>query len=204
MIKETVNSIIKSLENSKVNRINGNTYQSLENVFDEKFLDELKEAVRDEENFESEHRQFTRPRKKLKQDHIINKKLILIFSHTAIKNFVEKNYDIKVGNIVPSVWIDYEGYFLERHTDDYSIGVAMQIYLDTKENLGTQIYKDMESTDPIETFHYELNKGYVMINNDKSYHQTEGTVPANYARPSVYVRFRKEDYNVEDYKDHVY
>lgn len=204
MIKETINSIIKSLENSKVCRVHGNIFQTLETVFDENFLNELKEAIADEKNFEPEHRQFTRPRKKLRQDHTINKKLILIFSHTSIRNFIEKNYDIKVGNIVPSVWIDYEGYFLERHTDDHSIGVAMQVYLDTKENLGTQIYKDMESLEPIETFHYTLNNGYVMINNDQSYHQTEGTVPANYTRPSVYVRFRKADYNVEDYKNHVY
>ena len=204
MIKETVNSILRSLENSKVNRINGNIYQSLENVFDNTFVNEILDTVNQEENFVVEHLQKKQARVKLKYDNILQNKLKIIFSHLSIKKFIEKNYDMKVGDVVPSVWIDSEGYHIQRHTDDGSIAVAMQVYLKTAKRLGTQIYADMDSVDPLVTFDYKLNCGYVMLNCDKSFHQTEGTVPAGFKRPSVYIRFRKADYNTKDYKENVY
>lgn len=204
MIKETVNSILKSLENSKVNKINGNIYQSLENVFDDDFKNELMETIQQENNFVAEHLQKNQARVKLKHDNVLQKKLKIIFSHSAIKNFIETNYEMKVGDIVPSVWIDSEGYTLPRHIDDGSIAIAMQIYLGTADGLGTQLYADMKSIEPLITFDYKINCGYVMLNCDKSFHQTEGTVPYGFKRPSVYVRFRKSDYNIKDYKENVY
>lgn len=204
MIKETVNSILKSLENSKVNKINGNIYQSLENVFDNEFKNELMETIQQENNFVVEHLQKKQARVKLKHDNVLQKKLKIIFSHSSIKHFIETNYEMKVGDIVPSVWIDSEGYNLPRHIDDGSIAVAMQIYLGTANRLGTELYADMESTKPLATFGYKTNNGYVMLNCDKSFHQTEGTVPAGFKRPSVYIRFRKADYNLKNYENHVY
>jgi hypothetical protein len=204
MIKETVNSILRSLENSKVNKINGNIYQSLENVFDDTFVNEILDTVNQEENFVAEHLQKKQARVKLKHDNILQNKLKIIFSHSPIKKFIEKNYDMNVGDVVPSVWIDSEGYYIPRHTDDGSIAVAMQIYLGSAKGLGTQLYRDMESTEPLVTFDYKINCGYVMLNCDRSFHQTEGIVPYGFKRPSVYVRFRKADYNMKDYKENVY
>lgn len=204
MIKQTVNSILESLENSKVNKTNGNIYQSLENVFDEQFVNELLQVIEKENQFTVEHLQKNEARVKLRHDHVLQNKLKIIFSHALIKQFIEANYDMKVGDIIPSVWIDSEGYNLPRHVDDGSIAVALQIYLGTANQLGTQLYPDMESKDPIATFDYKLNCGYVMLNCDKSFHQTEGTVPAGFKRPSVYVRFRKADYNIKDYTENVY
>lgn len=204
MIKKTVSSIIKSLENSKVHKGNGHIYQNLENVFDEEFKNELLDTIGKENNFTVEHLQKNQARVKLKHDNVLQNKLKIIFSHSQIKKFIQKNYDMNVGEVVPSVWIDSEGYNLPRHTDDGSIAVAMQIYLGTAQNLGTQLYTDMESNEPLATFDYKSNCGYVMLNCDTSFHQTEGTVPAGFKRPSVYVRFRKADYNLKDYKENVY
>ena len=204
MIKETVSSIIKSLENSKVHKGNGHIYQNLENVFDEEFKNELLDSIGQKNNFTVEHLQKNQARVKLKHDNVLQNKLKIIFSHSQIKKFIQKNYDINVGDVVPSVWIDSEGYNLPRHTDDGSIAVAMQIYLGTARNLGTQLYTDMESKEPLASFEYKSNCGYVMLNCDTSFHQTEGTVPAGFKRPSVYVRFRKADYNLKDYKENVY
>jgi len=204
MIKETVNSIIKSLENSKVHKGNGHIYQSLENVFDEEFKNELLDTIEQENNFTVEHLQKKQARIKLKHNNPLQNKLKIIFSHSQIKKFIQESYDIKVGDVVPSVWIDSEGYNLPRHVDDGSIAVAMQIYLGTARKLGTQLYTDMESTDPLATFEYKMNCGYMMLNCNTSFHQTEGTVPEGFKRPSVYIRFRKADYNIKDYKDNVY
>lgn len=204
MIKETANFIIESLENSKVHKINGNIYQSLENVFDEEFKNELLSVIDQEDSFTVEHLQKNQARVKLKHHNPMQSKLKIIFSHSSIKKFIETNYEIKVGDIIPSVWIDSEGYNLPRHTDDGSIAVALQVYLGTASGQGTQLYTDMESKDPLVTFDYKMNCGYVMLNCDRSFHQTEGTVPNGFTRPSVYIRFRKADYNIKDYRDHVY
>lgn len=204
MISKTVNSIVRSLENSKVNKVSGNIYQSLEDVFDNEFKKELLETIEQENDFVIEHLQKNQARVKLKHDNVLLKKLKIIFSHSLIKKFIETNYEMKVGDIVPSVWIDSEGYNLPRHIDDGSIAVAMQIYLGTADKLGTQLYADMESTKPLATFDYKMNNGYVMLNCDKSFHQTEGTVSKGFKRPSVYVRFRKSDYTIKDYKENVY
>ena len=195
---------MESLENSTVHKGNGHTYQSLENIFDEQFLNEALDTTAQENNFTPEHLQKNQARVKLKHDNTLQNKLKIIFSHSQIKQFIQTNYNLDVGDVVPSVWIDSEGYTLPRHVDDGSIAVAMQIYLGTARNLGTQLYTDMESTEPLATFEYKTNCGYAMLNCDTSFHQTEGTVPAGFKRPSVYIRFRKADYNIKDYRDHVY
>lgn len=195
---------MKSLEKSKVNVPNGNIYQYLEDVFDDKFKEEILGTLKQENQFVAEHLQRKQARVKLKHDNLLQNKLKIIFSHSNIKKFIEKNYNMKVGDVIPSVWIDTEGYNLPRHIDDGSIAVSMQIYLGTHKGLGTQIYPDMESTEPLATFDYVSNNGYVMLNCDRSFHQTEGTVPAGVKRYSVYIRFRKADYNMKDYKENVY
>lgn len=116
---------------------------------------------------------------------------------------IEKKLNLKFTNINRthiSVWKDLYGYRSSIHRDFdpveveqkgyFNIPVSMQVYLSESINdLGTKFYYDREKTQPKYFFPYELNTGYLQINDYDQWHEMIGKIGKNENRISCHFIF---------------
>lgn len=82
-----------------------------------------------------------------------------------------------------SIWKDEYSYKVPVHTDNPTINISIQIYLNSNNtNLGTKFYigPDIYETP------YKVNCGYTMDNTHKILHFYDGKAPMDYYRYSLY------------------
>lgn len=89
-----------------------------------------------------------------------------------------------------SFWLDMPRFTTDIHLDGY-LPSAMQIYLGKNiKSIGTTFYKDYAVPLQIRhQFDYEINTGYLMLNNSKQWHGMLNPVPDNSLRLSCYTYF---------------
>ena len=81
-----------------------------------------------------------------------------------------------------TIWKDFPGYSIGWHHDNPSIALALQIYLSSGADLGTEFVYENQSFQA----KYQLNSGYIMNNNPGLQHSMTRPVPENHCRTSIY------------------
>ena len=184
MFNLSTQEVVLSIENSPLIKLNEIYYQEYHNFFGK---DVMKELVNLENlNFVKLEKQFDRSRHRVDYNDNIMKKLKIFFMHSAITNALSKKFNADLQFDTIDIWIDKPGYYLEPHTDDSRIKLAIQIYLGEDENVGTSLFD--EEGNVCKTFEYKLNSGYALFNNKFSHHGTTTKVESG-TRKSMYVRY---------------
>ena len=146
----------------------------------------MKELVNLENlNFVKLEKQFDRPRHRVDYNDNIMKKLKIFFMHSKITNVLAKKFNTELQFDSVDIWQDKPGYYLEPHTDDPRIKLALQIYLGDN-NVGTSLFD--KDNNVLKTFEYKLNSGYALLNTSDSLHGTTTKVESG-LRNSMYVRY---------------
>jgi hypothetical protein len=102
--------------------------------------------------------------------------------------------------VLISVWRDLHGYAAPIHRDFdevevkkngyFNIPISMQIYLsESNADLGTKFYYDREKTMPKYFFPYEINTGYLQINDYDQWHEMNSDIPVDENRISCHFIF---------------
>jgi hypothetical protein len=90
------------------------------------------------------------------------------------------------------LWLDLPGYRVTPHCDTASFEYAVQLYIPNPnhffEMLGTCVYTDTGL--PLFEIHYRPNRGYVIDRTDSVYHGVNHSIPEQYRRQSVYLRYQ--------------
>jgi hypothetical protein len=106
---------------------------------------------------------------------------------TQISELLER----QVEYVHSSLWLDLPGYRIPPHYDQAGYpDIALQIYAGLSstswEMLGTCVYRD---STPLFEMHYRPNSGYLMEYPHLIKHGLNHTIPEQYVRNSVYLRF---------------
>jgi hypothetical protein len=184
MLHLSTQEVVLSIEKSPVENLNGMVYQEYINFFGKDLNITIKEGA----SFVKLEGQEQLPRVRLDYKDILIKKLKVFFMNNKITKELEKKFKTELSFASVDIWMDNKGYFLEPHTDDKRIKLALQIYL-TNDNVGTSLMTSHSSKATIlKTFEFKSNCGYALLNNDVSFHGLESPVEHN-GRISVYVRY---------------
>ena len=173
-----------SIENSPLENLNGIIYQEYHNFFGNNTLKELENL--ENLNFVKLEKQLDRSRLRIDYSNELMKKIKLFFMQTPITKALEKKFNTDLSFESVDIWQDTPGYYLESHTDDSRIKLALQIYLGNDNNVGTSLFD--KDNNILKTFEYKLNSGYALLNNDVSRHGTTSKVTHG-LRKSMYVRY---------------
>ena len=138
-------------------------------------------------NFDSLENQENHPRKRLSYNEKLSKQLHVFFMNSKITNALAKKFNTNLRFDSVDIWQDELGYYLEPHTDDSRIKLALQIYLGNDNNVGTSLFDKDDKI--LKTFEYKFNSGYALLNNEVSRHGT-ATKVTNGLRKSMYVRYQ--------------
>ena len=89
-------------------------------------------------------------------------------------------------------WLDESGFITRSHLDNDGVFIAMQVYL--TEHSGIDMATEFYYEDGTVRFKpkYQINHGYLMINNANQYHGMLTSVPDNTYRLSSYTWFYKK------------
>ena len=171
-------------------------------VFPQEIIDFCKTANWNSYEWDVQLKQEDLPRKLLKLQTCVElfqlKKISL-----DITLEIEKKLNLKFENINRthiSVWRDLCGYKSSVHRDFdpdeviqkgyFNIPISMQVYLSQSNNdLGTKFYYDREKTKPKYFFPYEINTGYLQINDYDQWHEMIGDISKDENRMSCHFIF---------------
>jgi hypothetical protein len=164
-----------------------NTLFMVENVYPSEIIAECQQQNIDDIQWESlGEGQYS-------QAHIPRRQLICNLPHVFARlgNYV-RSYIPLIQNAVnrpiqiasTRVWADYPGYKIDRHIDNDSVYVTMQVYLnDTDAELGTSFCDNING--PYQhTIPYKANFGYLAVRTKNNYHGLTTPVPKNFIRLS--------------------
>ena len=171
-------------------------------VFQQEIIEFCKTANWDSYEWESQLKQEELPRKLLKLQSCPNlQKLKLISLQIAIELQEKLNWRFKyLDRTIVSLWRDMYGYKSPIHRDFdlveveqkgfFNIPISMQVYLSESINdLGTKFYYDREKTKPKYFFPYEMNTGYLQINDYDQWHEMIGDINKDENRISCHFIF---------------
>jgi hypothetical protein len=199
MHNDSVDFVVKSIQKTPLVNLNGLIYQEYQDFFDD-FL--VKKIVNEYKMFEFDKLELQehKPRRKLSYRSKLSKELKILFSNVKIKNALEKTYSTELKFSSCDVWQDGQAYFLQPHTDDKRIKLALQIYLGENIAAGTKFFSKLISNITegevwkedylqyeVKEIHYKKNCGYSFLNNEQSWH---GVAPNTNNRLSLYVRYQ--------------
>ena len=188
MFNDSIRFVAQSIEKSPLIEKNNVIYQKYQNFLDENILNRIDSSIDTLKLIELEN-QKKLPRQRAEYNQLLIKELKIIFSHSNIRQALEKKYNIKLRVHSIDIWFDYKDYFLNSHVDDESIKLSLQIYLTNDQHPGTVLYQSKQDTEYFDIFPYQFNCGYSMLNTKNSYHGLEYTVKTG-IRKSLYVRFK--------------
>ena len=184
MLHLNTQETVLSIEKSPLLVKQGIVYQEYQDFLDENMIKQVTQLSK--LNMVPLENQIEKQRSRVDYQEEVMKRLDIFFRHASITKALEQKFETNLKYSSVDIWQDSPGYFLEPHTDDPRIKLALQIYLGD-DNIGTSLY-DKENN-VLRTFEYKLNCGYALLNNDVSRHGTEGKV-TDKVRNSIYVRYR--------------
>lgn len=171
-------------------------------VFPQEVIDFCKTANWDSYEWESQLKQENLPRKLLKLqscNELFHLKKLSILIAVELQEKLNWQFEYTDRTIV-SLWRDMYGYKSPIHRDFdiievsqkgyFNIPVSMQVYLSESNNdLGTKFYYDREKTQPKYFFPYEINTGYLQVNDYDQWHEMIGDIGNNEDRISCHFIF---------------
>ena len=171
-------------------------------VFPQEIIKFCKTANWDSYEWESQLKQEELPRKLLKLQSCIELSQLKKISINLATELQEKlNWQFQyLDRTIISLWRDMYGYKSPIHRDFdpveveqkgyYNIPISMQIYLSEGANdLGTKFYYDREKTQPKYFFPYEINTGYLQVNDYDQWHEMIGDIGETENRISCHFIF---------------
>ena len=184
MFNLSTQEVVLSIEKTPVIKEKQFVYQEYHNFFGNNILKELETLVN--LNFVQLEKQLDRPRLRVDYSEEVMKKIKLFFMQTPITKALEKKFNTNLSFDSVDIWQDEPGYYLEPHTDDSRVKLALQFYLGNDNNVGTSLFDKDDNV--LKTFEYTFNSGYALLNNEFSRHGTTTKV-TNGIRKSMYVRY---------------
>ena len=180
--------MVKSIQKTPLVNLNGLIYQEYQDFFDDRWLERL--------NFDFDSVKTNKLEKQEKDNRFkvdysekIIKELNIFFKKTKITKALEEKFNLSLNPDTADIWFDFFGYQLIPHVDDTRIKLALQIYLGDQEQPGTSLYSSSKIDSKVHEIVYKRNKGYALLNNDKSWHAVNpGVIKGQ--RKSVYIRYK--------------
>ena len=171
-------------------------------VFPQEIVEFCKTAKWDSYEWESQLKQEELPRKLLKLQsckELSQLKRISIGIATELQEKLNWNFEF-IDRTIISLWRDMYGYKSPIHRDFdpeeaksngyFNIPISMQVYLSESDNdLGTKFYCDREKTKPKYFFPYEINTGYLQVNDYDQWHEMIGEIGETENRISCHFIF---------------
>jgi hypothetical protein len=171
-------------------------------VFPHEIIEFCKTTDWDSYEWESQLKQEELPRKLLKLQSCLELSQLKKISISFTKELQEKfNWNFEfIDRTIVSLWRDMYGYKSPIHRDFdpvevesngyFNIPISMQVYLSESNNdLGTKFYYDREKTKPKYFFPYEMNTGYLQVNDYDQWHEMIGDIGVNENRISCHFIF---------------
>ena len=181
---------------------NNNNLYRVTDVFPQEIVDFCKSANWNSYLWSTQQEQETLPRLLLNLNSCPQLAILKKISVDIAKELEEKlNWKFEFSDrIVTSLWRDLHGYAAPIHRDFdedetkrkgyFNIPVSMQVYLSESNNdLGTKFYYDREKTNPKYFFPYEINTGYLQINDYDQWHEMIGNIGKDENRISCHFIF---------------
>jgi hypothetical protein len=200
MYNDSVDFVVKSIQKTPLVNLNGLIYQEYQDFFDDFLVNKIVNEYKMTE-FDKLESQEHKSRTKLSYQSKLSKELKILFSNVKIKNALEKTYSTELKFSSFDLWQDGKGYFLEPHTDNQRIKLALQIYLGENVAAGTKFFSKLVSNitevgvwkedylqHEAKEIHYKKNCGYSLLNNEQSWHGVAFNHVDN--RLSAYVRYQ--------------
>ena len=179
-----------------------NNLYRVTDVFPQEIIDFCKKTDWDSYEWDLQFKQEYTPRKNLK---LQNNNFLLQFIDYSKKAFTELETKLnwKFNKSEPEsvcIWVDKRGFKSLIHRDFdpdevsqkgyFNIPISIQVYLSESNNdLGTKFYYDREKTKPKYFFPYEINTGYLQINDYDQWHEMIGDIDNNEDRISCHFIF---------------
>ena len=191
MHNDSVDFVVKSIQKTLLVNLNGLIYQEYQDFFDDSWLEKLsidseKLKLTILETQEELEKKF---RRRVDYSEKISKELNIFFKNKKITTCLEDIFSTKLKMDSSDIWIDYPGYCLKPHLDDTRIKLAIQIYIGDQQHPGTSLYSSSKITSKVHEIVYKRNKGYALLNNDKSWHAVQPKI-VDGQRRSVYIRYK--------------
>jgi len=180
MFNLSTQDVVSSIKNTPLVNLDGILYQEYENFFGNTF--KLQSLAN--KRFVKLESQESLPRLRLDYKDDLMKNINVFFMNTRLTSILSKKFKTQLKFSSADIWVDNHGYYLQPHTDDKRIKIALQIYLGN-DNIGTSLYKNQHI---VKTFDFKFNCGYALLNNEKSLHGLKSPVE-NDGRISLYVRY---------------
>lgn len=185
LIEQATQDLTHSIKNKK--QIAPGLF-ALRNVFSEDTISKLQQYISTASNndWQLVENQENQERKKItwKNDSIIEELHIAVDNTTSLINKIFP-HNKKHNFLGVSVWHDYNGYYLDWHTDNPIITVSMQIYL--FEHCDKSCGTTFEINGQHYTVEYEHNQGYICEQTvHKPKHKTSCALPPGQNRYSFY------------------
>lgn len=171
-------------------------------VFPQEIIKFCKTANWDSYEWESQLKQEELPRKLLKLQSCTELSQLKKISISIARKLQEKfNWQFEYPDrTIVSLWRDMYGYKSPIHRDFdpveverngyFNIPISMQVYLSESNNdLGTKFYYDREKTQPKYFFPYEMNTGYLQVNDYDQWHEMIGEIDKDENRISCHFIF---------------
>jgi len=191
MYNSSVDFVVKSIQKTPLVNLNGLIYQEYQDFFDDIWLEKLTidleklklTALEKQEELEKSFR------KRVDYSEKISKELNIFFKNKKITECLENIFNIRLTPDTSDIWVDYPGYYLTPHVDDARIKLAIQIYIGDQQQPGTSLYSSSKISSKVHEIVYKRNKGYALLNNDKSWHAVQPEIVDGHRR-SVYIRYK--------------
>jgi len=180
MLHLSTQDVVSSIENSPLVNLDGLIYQEYEDFFGKHHA----LVIEKNSKFTKLEKQENLSRKVLDKTDPLMRQLTIFFMNAKVTRSLSKKFNIKLQFSSADLWIDNAGFSQPPHIDDERIKLHIQIYL-SDDNTGTSLYDNKKNK--LHTFKFWPNKGYALLNNDKSLHGLEPVV--NDGRRSLYVRY---------------
>ena len=194
MFNLSTQEVVSSIEKAPLVNLDGLLYQEYDNFFGKTY--EL--SIPEDEDFEQLVNQEDVPRVVLSKKSKVSRQLAIFFMQSKITDVLNKKFGVDLKFASVDVWIDGKGYSQPPHLDDKRVKLHVHVYL-TENSVGTSLYSTnitgsearcLNETDPrkkIHTFKFSANKGYALLNNDKSWHGVDEVKEDG--RISLYARY---------------
>jgi len=185
----------------KIIPVANNLYR-VTDVFPQEIIEFCKTANWNDYAWNVQLKQEELPRKLLDINSCAPLKFLKTHSFNIAKELEEKlqiNFEF-IDRTIVSLWRDMYGYKSPIHRDFdpeevkqkgyFNIPVSMQVYLSESDNdLGTKFYYDREKTKPKYFFPFEINTGYLQINDYDQWHEMIGDIGKDENRISCHFIF---------------
>lgn len=180
MFNLSTQEVVSSIEKAPLVNLDGLLYQE----YDDFFGKEYELDIPEDEDFEKLDHQEHLPRLVLSKKSKVSRQLAIFFMQSKITDALAEKFRLDLKFTSVDVWIDGKGYTQTPHVDDKRVKLHVHVYLNDN-SVGTSLYDSKGGK--IHTFKFSANRGYALLNNDKSFHGLD--VVQEDGRTSLYARY---------------